>query len=178
MKEPSMTEALYSTASSAEIPEKDRIYDWLIGSWAARVVDHGEDGSKRESKGEWHFSHVLEGRAVQDVWISPPRSARSPETSKIGNRYGTSIRYVNPNDRRWHVVWINPVSGAFNHLVAEIHGDDIVQSGYDDEGNAMRWIFSDIRANSARWYGERSMDGGKSWRLEAEFFLERESVGA
>jgi hypothetical protein len=173
----SMPRALHSATASEEIPENQRIYDWLIGSWKARVVDYSADGSKRESAGEWHFAYALEGRAIQDVWISPPRSERTANTAKQGNRYGTSIRYFHPSEKMWHVVWINPVSGALNHLVAEKVNDDIVQTGKDDEGNIMRWVFSDIQANSARWYGERSMDGGKTWKLEAEFLLERNWPG-
>ncbi len=169
-----MEKALHSDAASPEISKKDRIYDWLIGSWKARVVDYTEDGSKRESRGEWHFSYVLEGRAVQDVWISPPCLERKEDTPKLGNRYGTSIRSFNPTDKKWYVTWINPVSGALNQLVARTEGGKIIQEGRDGDGNIMRWVFSDIKDTSARWYGERSMDGGETWNLEAEFFLDRE----
>jgi len=37
----------------------------------------------------------------------------------------------------------------------------------------MRWGFTDIVNDSARWYGERSRDEGETWQLEAEFFLTR-----
>lgn len=169
-----MEHALHADAASSEIPREDRIYDGLIGSWKARVVDYGDDGSKRESRGEWHFGYVLEGRAVQDVWISPPRAERSANVPAVGNRYGTSIRSYEPVEKRWHVTWINPVSGAIDLLVARRDGGDIVQEGRDDDGNTMRWVFTDIEDDSARWYAERSMDGGRTWRLEAEFFLRRD----
>jgi len=42
----------------------------------------------------------------------------------------------------------------------------------------IRWVFTDISAQSARWYGERSVDGGKTWQLEAEFFLQRRTTTA
>lgn len=169
-----MEQALRAETASPEIPERDRIYDWLLGSWKARVIDHDGDGSTRESSGEWHFGYVLEGRAMQDVWISPPRSERDARMSKIGNRYGTSIRSYHPVEKRWHVTWVNPVSGAINLLVARLEGDDIVQEGRDNEGNLMRWVFTDIEHDTAKWYGERSRDSGKTWTLEAEFFLQRD----
>jgi hypothetical protein len=168
-----MFNALIANGPSSEIPKQLRIYDWLIGSWKARVVDYPGDGQRRENIGEWHFAWVLEGRAIQDVWISPPRNLRSSNTPKSGNRYGTSVRSFHPDDQKWHVTWINPVSGAINLLVARSEGEGIVQEGLDDEGNMMRWVFTDIKEDSARWYGERSKDGGKTWVLEAEFFLER-----
>jgi uncharacterized protein len=169
-----MEHALHADAASSEIPREDRIYDRLIGSWKARVIDYDDDGSKREGRGEWHFGYVLEGRAVQDVWISPSRVERSTNASIVGNRYGTSIRSYDAVEKRWHVTWINPVSGAINLLVARRDGGDIVQEGRDDDGNTMRWVFTDIEEDSARWYGERSMDGGRTWRLDAEFFLRRD----
>ena len=50
------------------------ITGWLIGGWEAAVYDYAEDGTAHEGSGEWHFGRV-EGRAIQDVWIAPPRSA-------------------------------------------------------------------------------------------------------
>jgi hypothetical protein len=168
-----MFEMLRADGMSAEIPAADDLYGWLVGAWAVRVVDYPRPGERREGSGEWHFAWVLEGRAVQDVWVCPPRADRTPHTPKPGNRYGTSVRMYHPTEGRWHVVWVNPVSGAINRLVARKVGADIFQEGQDDEGNAMRWVFTDITPQSARWYAERSTDGGASWTLEAEFFLTR-----
>jgi len=30
----------------------------------------------KEQRGEWHFGWVLEGRAIQDVILAPPREER------------------------------------------------------------------------------------------------------
>lgn len=164
---------LHADAPSPEIPEIDRIYDWLIGSWKARVIDYPEDAAPLESRGEWHFGWVLDGRAIQDVWISPPRNMRNRNLPKIGNRYGTTIRVFDPKNRQWHITWINPVSGAHNTLLAKKIADNIVQEGRDSNGNIMRWVFTNITERDARWHGERSFDCGKTWKLESEFFLER-----
>lgn len=43
---------------------------------SGEVFDYDVDGSVRTGTGEWSFSWVLEGRAVQDVWISPQRALR------------------------------------------------------------------------------------------------------
>ncbi len=167
--------ALLASGPSPELATEDRLYDWLIGSWDARVVDYAPDGSKKENTGEWHFAYILEGRAIQDVWISPPRSQRDSTIPRTNNRYGTTIRFFHPDKRQWHITWINPVSGSINLLIARRDGGDIVQEGGDAEGIIIRWVFTDIESNSARWYGERSMDGGRTWKLESEFFLKRRS---
>jgi len=165
--------ALHADAPSPDLTAEERLYDRLIGSWSVRAVDYLEDGSRWENTGEWHFGYVLEGRAVQDVWILPRRSQRSCDSPAEFNRYGTSIRSFHPTQRRWEVTWINPVSGARDVLVARRVGDDIVQEGQSADGSLNRWVFTDIKPDSARWYGETSTDGGQSWKLGAEFFMTR-----
>ena len=66
---------------NADGPAADRaarmdLYAWLIGSWDLDVIEYHEDGSTRRRPAEWHFGWVLEGRAIQDVWIIPPRGLR------------------------------------------------------------------------------------------------------
>ncbi len=150
------------------------LYDALIGDWDVDVIDYDDDGTRVTNKGEWHFAWVLEGRAIQDVWIVPPRSARCGETKN--NRYGTSIRVYDAATKSWNVTWINPVSGAFNRLDGRLDGKNIVQEGFTADGSIMRWTFSDITATSFHWRGELSSDGGKTWRLAAEFFGRRAGI--
>lgn len=165
--------ALVAKNPSAELVDAADVYAWLIGGWDVRTVDYQSDGSKRENTGEWHFSWVLEGRAVQDVWISPPCAQRNASLSKTGNRYGTSLRVYDSEIGAWRVTWLNPASGAHDELIGRRKGGDIVQEGRDSDGNRMRWVFTEIKQDSFRWYGERSHDDGKTWRLEAEFFGKR-----
>src|SRR5262249_39628142 len=146
----------------------------LIGSWEAAVYDYAEDGTARESSGEWHFGRVLEGRALQDVWIAPPRSQRNGNTlSKQNNRDGASVRVYDREIGAWRVNWFNPVSGARNVLIGRRQGADIVQEGINDEGRKIRWSFNDITPTSFRWLGESLEPDGKTWRLEAEFRARR-----
>lgn len=173
---PVMLESLYAPSPSPDITSLDCPFGWLIGSWHARVVDYRDDGSIVRSDGEWHFAWVLEGRAIQDVWISPSKASRAHLQNGAPNRYGTSLRSFDPARKKWRVTWTNPISGSYDVLWTHRDGPDIVMEGVDDQGRRMRWGFSDIRSDSARWYGERSADGGKSWKLEAEFFLQRVST--
>lgn len=165
--------ALLSNTLSAEIPVKDDLYGCLIGRWDVMAYDRQSDGSTCQVHGEWIFARVLEGRAIQDIWIAPLRAERTSQMSRQGNRYGTSLRMYNPNDKQWTSYWINPVSGAFDKLQTRKAGKDIVQEGKDEEGYPMRWIFTDITDDSFRWYAEHTLDGGNSWKVEAEFLGKR-----
>jgi hypothetical protein len=169
----SMIDALAAPGPAEALEGTNCPYDWLIGRWSVRVRDYRADGTVIEGEGEWHFAWVLEGRAIQDVWISPSRPNRAGALASMPNRYGTSLRAFDPARKQWRVTWINPVTGAHDVLWARLEGADVVQEGRDEQNRPMRWVFTDIRPNSARWYGERSDDDGKTWKLEAEFVLTR-----
>src|SRR5262249_13231115 len=82
---------LLASGRSPEIPEDLDVYGWLIGSWELDIRHYWVDQSTRGLKGEAHFAWVLEGRAVQDVWIMPRRQDRPPAAGEICNSYGTTL---------------------------------------------------------------------------------------
>ncbi len=167
----------FHEALRARGPSEDRrgvrdLYGGLIGSWQGEVVDHLEAGVERRQSAEFHFAWVLEGRAVQDLWIVPARSERCPERL-AGNRFGTTVRVYDPRIDAWRITWINPVTGAENRLVGRRVGSQIVQTGSDAEGRLVRWVFAEIREETFHWRGEHSTDGGRTWTCETEFFGRR-----
>lgn len=156
----------------ADLAPAEDIYGPLVGSWDVRVLDYAEN-KPHEYRGEWHFYRVLEGRAIQDVFIVPSRAQRTPETGRDYNRYGTTIRYYDHAIRAWHITWFNPVRDVESRLTGRKVGDEIVQEGTDANGGLMRWCFRDLKPDSFRWTGEESRDQGKTWKLTAEFFATR-----
>ena len=165
--------ALVAGGRSPEIPEPADVYGWLIGSWELDVFDYDADGNTQCSKGEVHFGWVLEGRAVQDVWIMPRRAERTANMGRSHNRYGTTLRVWDSSLQAWRVTWINPVTGGRDELVGRWSGQDIVQVGTHAEGTPIRWIFSEITPDSFRWTGESLQPDGKNWKLEDEFRAKR-----
>src|SRR5947209_13987295 len=112
-----MLAALHAAGPASDRKSQMMLYGQFVGSWEARVFEHLTDGSTQERKGEWHFGWVLEGRAIQDVFIVPPRAARGARKLPIkGNRYGTTIRVYDPQKESWQITWINPVTQAFNRM--------------------------------------------------------------
>lgn len=165
--------AFTTTGRSSEIPESADVYGWLIGSWDLEVRRIGPGGAEHRGWGEVHFAWVLEGRAIQDVWIMPRRSERTPRLGKEFNVYGTTLRVWDPAITAWRITWINPVSGARDEMIGRRWGKDIVQVGTHADGTPIRWIFTDITPDSFRWVGEALEADGNTWRLEAEFHARR-----
>ena len=85
-------ETLTSNSKSVELPEEFNYFGKLIGSWKFDYVDHNISCS---TKGEWHFSWILEGMAVQDVIILPSRETRTEIPHPL-TEYGTTLRVYNP----------------------------------------------------------------------------------
>lgn len=163
--------ALLAPGPSPELGAAADDLDWLVGGWEAEVRDFQPDGSVRHGTGEWWFAWVLDGRALQDVWIVPARGERGrPGGPAAAERFGTTIRRFDHAAGRWRVTWINPVSGAANQLSGRRDGDRILLAGADG-GTAIRWSFNDITADGFTWVGESAVPGG--WRREAEFRLTR-----
>jgi hypothetical protein len=166
-----MSQALVQARPSPKLGEAARVYDWLIGDWDMVITDILEDGTTKTHTGEWHFAWVMEGLAVQDVLISPRRGERAGDLGP--NRYGSSIRFFDPQLKGWRVIWINPQTGARDELVGRRAGADIVQVGTQGDGRPIRWSFTDITPDSTTWKGESLADDGRTWRLEAEFKMRR-----
>ncbi len=84
---------LAAPGRSPEIPESADAYGWLIGSWELDVRHYrGVDAAAGRTQGEAHFGWVIEGRAVQDVWIMPRRLERTAAVDKPMHMYGTTLR--------------------------------------------------------------------------------------
>jgi hypothetical protein len=172
-KQTDFTRALIANELSPEIPEADDLYGWLVGSWDLECYDYFPDGITRRSQGEVHFARVLEGRAIQDIWIMPRRSERPPMADTPRNTYGTTLRVWDPALKAWRITWINPASNYRDELIGRGSGKDIVQVGTHANGTPIRWIFSEITPISFRWTGEALASDGTTWKIEAEFHATR-----
>ena len=68
-------DALHAKGPAPDRAGKMDLYGRFVGSWDLDVTEYRDDGTTRRRPGEWHFGWALEGRAIQDVWIVPPRTA-------------------------------------------------------------------------------------------------------
>jgi len=164
---------LAPTTHPPDLNPEDNLYGFLIGSWSLDLVAYPDEGGVTHSAGEAHFAWVLEGRAIQDVFINPRRSDRRNDSPKFANWFGTTFRYFDPAIRAWRVFWLNPDDGVRAELIGRRLGDDIVQDGHFPDGTPIRWTFSQIAPDSCHWRGERLEPDGQTWRLQVEFRARR-----
>src|SRR5262245_5070620 len=169
---------LHSDRPAPDLADKLGLYGFLVGSWETTVVAHEESGATHTNRGEIHAGWVLEGRALQDVWMLPRRVERPsgalPHPLPVtGSWYGTTLRVYDPGIDAWHILWSDPATQFFARQIGRARGPDIVQEGRLENGALLRWSFTEIRPDSFRWLGEVSADGGASWRLQVEVLARR-----
>lgn len=159
--------ALLSGGPHPDIPPGQRIFEPFIGSWDLVVTWYGPDGGvERRERGEWHFARILEGRAVQDVWIVPPRAERAGRSDPY--EYGTSLRLFDPAVGGWRSTWIGPARRAVHVFLARGEGDEVVLETALDDGRRMRWVFSEVTADGFTWRNSVEEADGR-WRLTQDF---------
>lgn len=162
------TNALISPACHADVPDEQRIFEPFIGSWALIVRWYGPDGKLvRQEDGEWHFSRVLEGRAIQDVWIVPPRGQRDAGAYE----FGTSLRFYDASVAGWRSTWIGPMHGAVLTFIARQLGDTVVLETTGEIQPARRWTFRDVSPSGFNWIHEEAADD--DWRMVQTFEARR-----
>ncbi len=157
------SEFLAALAAPAGGPRDLALYDRFVGAWNADVTVFPDSGPPIRGRGEWLFARVMEGRAIQDLFIVPARPQRDSATT---GPYGTTIRFPGPADSTWLVTWLNPVNGSVTRMTARREGSEIVQRGIDDDGHPFRWVFYRMEPSRFLWRAEDSTDARGWVRLQ------------
>jgi len=157
----SFDEALHASGPDPAHAAQLALYGQFVGDWTLEAAMYEADGSVRHGTGEVHFAWVLEGRAVQDVWIVH------------GVFYGTTLRVYDPGLDAWRILWSDPMRQVFARQIGRPSPQGILQEGESEKGVRLRWTFTEITPRSFLWRGERVADGGEGWRLQHEYRVRR-----
>ena len=162
-----MIRTLGATNPHPSLGDEARTFDRLVGTWDCDYTFYLEDGRVRRKSGELSFGWILDGRAIQDVWITYPADGQKERS------ISASVRFFDTALKQWRVFFVSP---RFNYAVqvqGGLEGDHIVLRGTDADGYQIRWSFNEIGTDSFIWRGEKSRDGGKTWKLEEEHHMKR-----
>lgn len=167
---------LGSAGPSPDLREELMLFGQFVGDW--KIVESRsleQDGRWETRTGELHWRWVLDGRAVQDVWMY------HEEDSGRLVPAGTTLRFYDQGRHLWRSIWITPHYNDVGLFLGRRVGDEIVlelqgESRHEDEGE-LKWIFSDIKPNSFRWRAEESTDGAKTWVVKHEMTIVRLGTG-
>ena len=137
-------------------------FDWEIGTWKTelRRLAKPLSGSREwvEYTGTSVVRKVLDGRAnLVELRVQGP----------AGKIEGASLRLFNPQSGQWSLNYASarngaltrPVHGGFRDGRGEFYG----QEDLDGKAILVRFVISDITADTARFEQAYSEDGGRTW---------------
>ncbi len=139
-------------------------FDFLLGTWKYHLsrLDHPLTGSTK-----W-LEFEATGTCVP-VWNGRAQLDQIEADGPTGHIEGLTLRLYNPQSHQWNLNWANakdgtlstPTIGSFD--AKNGRGEFFDQEIYDGRAILVRYIWSDITSNSARFEQSFSIDGGKTW---------------
>jgi hypothetical protein len=145
------------------LKDKLMLFGQLVGDWEYESERYFPTGYVSKRTGEIHFGWILNGTAIQDVWIA---RVENPLPGIPATSFGTTIRFYDPKIDAWRITWITPVGSLIQSFVARAVGDEIILEGKTPDGTRPeRWVISEITPQSCRWRSEEFNDDEKTWRL-------------
>ena len=162
--------ALVSESADSELKDKLNLFGQFVGDWNLDGVYGKGTPDEWRVHGEWLFSWILEGKAIQDIFICPSRKEKIIN-SHPDAEYGTTVRFYNPSKDTWDICYGG--YGYMTILEAKQIGNQIIVVNKDDSDGLNQWVFSDIKSTSFHWQNRTSNDNGTTWRVNFEVFASK-----
>jgi hypothetical protein len=104
--------ALEATSPNPSLGDQAQVPGRLVGTWDVEYTDFAKDGKAIHRTGEFIVGWVMDGRAIQDLWIVNPSGKRSDR------EVYTTLHYFDPKSRTWHATFVDPEHSS----IARLHG--------------------------------------------------------
>ncbi|HMJ99315.1 MAG TPA: DUF1579 domain-containing protein [Reyranella sp.] len=138
-------------------------FDFFMGIWTCR---HRYLRRRLAGCNDWiEFDGSCAARRILDGYGNMDEA----DIALPGDRYrGMSLRTYDPDRDRWSIYWLDsrrpgflfpPVVGGFDKGIGTFYGDD----EHDGRAIRVRFLWSRITPQSARWEQAFSLDEGNSW---------------
>jgi hypothetical protein len=146
----------------AEAPDD---FDFLFGSW--RIHNRRLDDAPAES-GSWsEFAATSEAYPILGR-LGNVQTYDAPDFPGRPGYQGYALRLFEPESELWRIWWAStagggrldpPLVGRFRDGVGQFDGDDVV----DGREVKVRFLWTEITKDSARWEQSFSYDGGRTF---------------
>jgi len=159
---------LSATTPIPSLGNQAEVVGRLVGTWDVDYTDYAKDGKATYRTGEFIVGWVMDGRAIQDLWIVNPSGTRKDR------EVYTDLHWFDPKSQAWRSAFVDPEHGSVARFTGGPIGHDrFVLETQDINSEQTRWSFNNIRTDSFVWRDEASSDGGKTWRLQGEYQMKR-----
>lgn len=158
-----------TTKPVTHVGDATKDWDFFIGRWHTvnrRLVARLKGATEWETFESTAEAHFLPGGIVGNLDVYKPINWRP-------GMVGMTIRIYSPETKLWSIYWLDnktggldangvlqpPVVGKFTNGMGIFEGDDTL----DGKPIRVRYIWSDITCDAAKWQQAMSPDGGKTW---------------
>jgi hypothetical protein len=163
-----LTTALKATSPHPTLGDQAQVPGRLVGTWDVEYTTFAKDGTASQRTGEFIVEWVMDGRAIQDLWIVHPSGTRKER------EVYTDLHWFDAKSRTWRSAFVDPEHGSVAKFTGGPVGNDRYVLETPDLGSKQtRWSFYDMRRDSFAVRGEASNDDGKTWKLESEYKMKR-----
>lgn len=139
-----------------------RDFDFEFGAWKAHISRRLKPLTGSTTWVEYDGTSV-----VRKVWDGRANLGELQVKGPAGRIEGLSLRTYNPQSHQWNINWSNSADGAVGPPMIggfkDGRGEFYNQESFNGRAIFVRFIFSDITANSFRIEQAFSDDGGKTW---------------
>jgi hypothetical protein len=153
-------------ADAATENEGQHGFDFEIGSWKIHLKRLAQRLAGSTTWVEFDGTSV-----TRKVWDGRSDLEEFEVDSPTGHIEGLTLRLYNPQTRQWGLYWANSKDGTVGlPTIGEFkngHGEffDTEPSGPNGRAILLRFVWSDMTANSAHFEQSFSDDGGKTWEV-------------
>lgn len=163
-----VSSALKATSPHPSLGDQAQVPGRLVGTWDVEYTTYAKDGKPSLRTGEFIVEWVMDGRALQDLWIVHPSGTRKER------EVYSDLHWFDAKARTWRSAFVDPEHGSVARFTGGPVGNDRYVLETPDFGTSKtRWSFYDIRSDSFSVRGENSSDDGKTWKLESEYKMKR-----
>jgi hypothetical protein len=159
---PAAAQSDNGTTSKAELKGGQRDFDFEFGAWTVHLKRR-----LRPLTGSTEWVEYSGTSVVRRVWNGNANLGELEVDGPAGHIEGLSLRLYNPDSRQWHISWANSRDGLVGPAMiggfVNGRGEFYNQESLNGKAIFVRFIFSDITANTFKLEQAFSDDGGKTW---------------
>jgi len=168
------TESVPAKPAATDKHDGQRDFDFELGSWKIHLkrLQHPLSGSNTWIE--------FDGTTVtRKLWNGRSQIEEFEVDSPTGHIEGLTLRLYNTQTHQWSLYWANSKDGSMGGPpnVGQFkngRGEFYCQDSYNGKMVLVRYVWSDITANSAHFEQSYSEDGGRTW--EANWITDQTRV--
>lgn len=157
--------AAITSSGDATLDAHRRDFAWLVGRWNVR---HRRLKERLLNNHDWE-----EFTGTSELWLTMNGLGTVDDNVlnlPSGQYRAVGVRAFNQETGKWLIWWLDsrnpttldpPVAGTFENGVGTFTGPDVLRG----QNIIVRYRWSDITANSARWEQALSPDNGATWEV-------------